>query len=131
VTDDVIGIALKRDVWIVFFHPTIKRIVKEKIRQSQAHEGWRLVPDHYDDGGLSGASLDRPALQALLADVRAGRITTVVVYKVDRLTRSLADFAKLVELFDQFRVSFVSRRRLRQAQPAADVSEPVRPAAGS
>src|ERR1035437_2489798 len=76
--------------------------------KSQAHEGWRLVPDHYDDGGLSGASLDRPVLQALLADVRAGRITTVVVYKVDRLTRSLADFAKLVELFDQFGVSFVS-----------------------
>src|ERR1700687_1388225 len=56
--------------------------------KSQAHEGWRLVPDRYDDGGLSGASLDRPALQTLLADVRAGRTTTVVVYKVDRLTRS-------------------------------------------
>ena len=76
--------------------------------KSQAHEGWRLVPDRYDDGGLSGASLDRPALQNLLADVRAGRITIVVVYKVDRLTRSLADFAKLVELFDQHGVSFVS-----------------------
>jgi len=76
--------------------------------KSQAHEGWRLVPDPYDDGGVSGASLDRPALQTLLADVRAGKITTVVVYKVDRLTRSLADFAKLVELFDQFGVSFVS-----------------------
>ena len=76
--------------------------------KSQAHEGWRLVPDSYDDGGVSGASLDRPALQTLLADVRAGKITTVVVYKVDRLTRSLADFAKLVELFDQFGVSFVS-----------------------
>ena len=73
--------------------------------KSQAHEGWRLVLDHYDDGGLSGASLDRPALQKLLADVRAGRITIVVVYKVDRLTRSLADFAKLVELFDQQGVS--------------------------
>jgi hypothetical protein len=58
--------------------------------------------------GLSGASLDRPALQNLLADVRAGKITIVVVYKVDRLTRSLADFAKLVELFDQYGVSFVS-----------------------
>src|SRR6266498_4809785 len=69
--------------------------------KSQAHEGWRLIPDHYDDGGLSGASLDRPALQTLLSDVRAGKITIVVVYKVDRLTRSLADFAKLVELFDQ------------------------------
>src|SRR5262249_22494248 len=76
--------------------------------KSQAHEGWRLIPDHYDDGGLSGASLDRPALQSLLADVRAGKINIVVVYKVDRLTRSLADFAKLVELFDQHAVSFVS-----------------------
>src|ERR1700746_1926355 len=76
--------------------------------KSQAHEGWRLNPDRYDDGGLSGASLDRPALQKLLADVRAGKITIVVVYKVDRLTRSLADFAKLVELFDEYGVSFVS-----------------------
>src|SRR6266496_5175552 len=76
--------------------------------KSQAHEGWQLFPDHYDDGGLSGASLDRPALQTLLTDVRAGKITIVVVYKVDRLTRSLADFAKLVELFDQHQVSFVS-----------------------
>jgi site-specific DNA recombinase len=75
--------------------------------KSQAHEGWRLVPQRYDDGGLSGA-LDRPALQNLLANVRAGNINTVVVYKVDRLTRSLADFAKLVELFDQQLVSFVS-----------------------
>src|SRR6201981_1098920 len=67
--------------------------------KSQAHEGWRLIPDRYDDGGLSGASLDRPALQNLLTDVRTGKINIVVVYKVDRLTRSLADFAKLVELF--------------------------------
>src|ERR1700756_2858685 len=76
--------------------------------KSQAHEGWRLNPDRYYDGGLSGASLDRPALQQLLADLRAGKITIVVVYKVDRLTRSLADFAKLVELFDEQGVSFVS-----------------------
>jgi site-specific DNA recombinase len=76
--------------------------------RSQAHEGWRLVADRYDDGGLSGASLERPALQALLADVRGRRIDTVVVYKVDRLTRSLADFAKLIELFDAHHVSFVS-----------------------
>jgi site-specific DNA recombinase len=76
--------------------------------KSQAHEGWRLIPGHYDDGGLSGASLDRPALRSLLADVAAGKINIVVVYKVDRLTRSLADFAKLVELFDQHAVSFVS-----------------------
>src|SRR3954469_15962194 len=76
--------------------------------KSQAHEGWRLVPDRYDDGGLSGASLDRPALQLLLEAVRAGKVNTIVVYKVDRLTRSLTDFAKLVELFDQYGVSFVS-----------------------
>src|SRR5436305_4701220 len=76
--------------------------------KSQAHEGWRLVPDRYDDGAFSGASLERPALQKLLADVRSGKIDIVVVYKVDRLTRSLADFAKLVELFDRHAVSFVS-----------------------
>ncbi len=68
--------------------------------KSQAHEGWRAIPDHYDDGGLSGASLDRPALQTLLADIRARKIDIVVVYKVDRLTRALGDFAKLVEVFD-------------------------------
>src|SRR5256884_2093772 len=76
--------------------------------KSQAHEGWRLIPGRYDDGAFSGASLDRPALQQLLADVRAGNIDIVLVYKVDRLTRSLADFAKLIELFDVHGVSFVS-----------------------
>jgi len=76
--------------------------------KSQAHEGWRLVPEHYDDGGLSGASLDRPALQLLLDQVRSGEVDVIVVYKVDRLTRSLADFAKLVETFDKHEVSFVS-----------------------
>jgi DNA invertase Pin-like site-specific DNA recombinase len=74
----------------------------------QAHEGWRLIPDRYDDGAFSGASLDRPALQTLLNDIKSKKIDIVVVYKVDRLTRSLADFAKLVELFDQNTVSFVS-----------------------
>ena len=76
--------------------------------KSQAHEGWRLIPGRYDDGAFSGASLDRPALQQLLADVQAGKIDIVLVYKVDRLTRSLADFAKLIELFDAHGVSFVS-----------------------
>src|SRR3989475_10689660 len=76
--------------------------------KSQAHEGWRLIPARYDDGAFSGASLDRPALQKLLAEVREGRIDVVLVYKVDRLTRSLADFAKLMELFDAHDVSFVS-----------------------
>jgi len=76
--------------------------------KSQAHEGWRQIPARYDDGAFSGASLDRPALQQLLAEVRAGKIEIVLVYKVDRLTRSLADFAKLIELFDAHGVSFVS-----------------------
>jgi site-specific DNA recombinase len=76
--------------------------------KSQAHEGWTLVRDRFDDGGLSGASLDRPALQNLLDYIRAHRVDIIVVYKVDRLTRSLADFAKLVELFDEHEASFVS-----------------------
>jgi site-specific DNA recombinase len=76
--------------------------------RSQAHAGWALARTRYDDGGFSGGSTDRPALQQLLADIRAHRINVIVVYKVDRLTRSLADFAKLVELFDTHGVSFVS-----------------------
>jgi len=75
---------------------------------SQQHEGWVLVRTRYDDGGFSGGKLERPALQRLLADIRMGRIDIVVVYKVDRLTRSLADFARLVEIFDAQNVSFVS-----------------------
>jgi DNA invertase Pin-like site-specific DNA recombinase len=76
--------------------------------RSQAHAGWTQIRARYDDGGFSGGNTDRPALQRLLEDVRAGKIDVIVVYKVDRLTRSLADFAKLVELFDHHNVSFVS-----------------------
>jgi site-specific DNA recombinase len=76
--------------------------------RSQAHAGWSLVRMKYDDGGFSGGNTERPALQRLLQDVRTNNIDVIVVYKVDRLTRSLADFAKLVELFDQHNVSFVS-----------------------
>lgn len=76
--------------------------------KSQAHAGWTLLKTKYDDGGFSGGNTDRPALQRLLEDVRGGKIDIIVVYKVDRLTRSLADFAKLVELFDRQNVSFVS-----------------------
>ena len=76
--------------------------------RSQAHAGWTMLRSKYDDGGFSGGNTDRPALQRLLDDVRAGKIDIIVVYKVDRLTRSLADFAKLVELFDKHNVSFVS-----------------------
>jgi site-specific DNA recombinase len=76
--------------------------------KSQAHAGWTLIRSRYDDGGYSGGSTDRPDLQRLLEDIRARKIDVIVVYKVDRLTRSLADFAKLVELFDAHGVSFVS-----------------------
>src|SRR5881398_2808949 len=76
--------------------------------RSQAHAGWALIRSKYDDGGFSGGTTERPALQRLLEDVRTGKIDIIVVYKVDRLTRSLADFAKLVELFDKHGVSFVS-----------------------
>jgi site-specific DNA recombinase len=75
---------------------------------SQAHAGWTLLRVKYDDGGFSGGNTERPALQRLLEDVRAGKVQVIVVYKVDRLTRSLADFAKLVDLFDAHSVSFVS-----------------------
>lgn len=75
---------------------------------SQRHEGWIAVEEGYDDGGYSGGNLDRPALRRLLTDIEAGRIDIVVVYKIDRLTRSLPDFAKLVEVFDRNGVSFVS-----------------------
>jgi len=75
---------------------------------SQKAEGWVLLPEHYDDGGLSGGTLERPALMRLMRDLEAGKLDQIVVYKIDRLTRSLADFAKLVELFDAHGVSFVS-----------------------
>jgi site-specific DNA recombinase len=75
---------------------------------SQASEGWSLLPDEYDDGGISGGTLDRPALQRLLADITGGKIDIVVVYKVDRLTRSLVDFSTLVQAFDAANTSFVS-----------------------
>ena len=85
-----------------------QREASEAYIKSQAHEGWKLIRTRYDDGGYSGGSMDRPALQKLLEDVRGRRIDVIVVYKVDQLTRSLADFAKLVELFDAHQGSFVS-----------------------
>jgi site-specific DNA recombinase len=75
---------------------------------SQKHEGWGVVRTSYDDGGYSGGTMERPALQRLIADIEAGKVDVVVVYKVDRLTRALSDFAKLVEIFDRRGVSFVS-----------------------
>ena len=76
--------------------------------KSQASEGWRAVPTRYDDGGFSGASMERPALKRLLCDIEAGKVDVVVVYKIDRLTRSLPDFARMIEIFDRRPVSFVS-----------------------
>ena len=75
---------------------------------SQRHAGWTAFADMYDDGGLSGGTMERPALQRLLADIKAGKVQIVVVYKVDRLTRSLADFAKIVDVLDAHGASFVS-----------------------
>ena len=80
----------------------------EAFINSQVHEGWVCLRTGYDDGGFSGATMDRPALQRLLADIAAGRVDTIVVYKIDRLTRSLADFAKIVETLDVRSASFVS-----------------------
>jgi site-specific DNA recombinase len=80
----------------------------EAFIRSQRHEGWSCLPQAYDDGGRSGGNLERPALQQLLAEIREGKVDVVVVYKIDRLTRSLADFAKIVEIFDAKGVSFVS-----------------------
>jgi site-specific DNA recombinase len=75
---------------------------------SQEHEGWTPLATRYDNGGFSGGSMDRPALQQLLSDIQAGKLDTLAVYRVDRLTRSLTDFAKIIEIFDSHPVSFVS-----------------------
>ena len=85
-----------------------QREAGEAYVRSQAGEGWKPLPQHYDDGGFSGGNMDRPALRRLLEDVDAGKVDVIVVYKVDRLTRSLMDFARIVERLDARSVSFVS-----------------------
>ena len=85
-----------------------QREASEAFIKSQKHEGWQLVKTSYDDGGYSGGTMNRPALQLLMQDIEAGKIDVIVVYKVDRLSRSLHDFAKMVEVFDKRGVSFVS-----------------------
>jgi len=85
-----------------------QREAGEAYIKSQQHEGWVCVPSQYDDGGYTGANMDRPAMRRLLADIEAGKIDCVVVYKVDRLSRSLLDFARIMETFDRHNVSFVS-----------------------
>jgi site-specific DNA recombinase len=86
----------------------VQREACEAYIVSQRHAGWVALIDMYDDGGLSGGTMERPALKRLLEDIKTGKIQTVVVYKVDRLTRSLADFAKIVDIFDAYNASFVS-----------------------
>ena len=85
-----------------------QRLSGENYIASQAHENWRLISKHYDDGGFSGGNMERPALKELFEDIKSGLIDMVVVYKIDRLSRSLFDFAKIIELFDKYDVSFVS-----------------------
>jgi len=85
-----------------------QRDAGEAYIKSQQHEGWTCLPDLYDDGGFTGANIDRPALKRLMADIEAGKVDCVVVYKVDRLSRSLLDFGRLMETFDKYKVSFVS-----------------------
>jgi len=97
--------------------------------KSQSHEGWISVADDYDDGGFSGGNMERPALKRLLADIEAGRIDIVVVYKIDRLTRSLTDFSRMIDVFERHGVSFVSvTQRLIRAHPCA---RPLRAASPS
>jgi DNA invertase Pin-like site-specific DNA recombinase len=89
------SLAAQREACVAFIH-------------SQRHEGWRVLDAHYDDGGYSGATLERPALKRLLADIAAGKLDCVVIYKLDRLTRALTDFAKIVEAFDARGIALVS-----------------------
>ncbi len=89
---------------------------------SQAHEGWEQIHEHYDDGGWSGGNMDRPGLKQLLADVAAGKVDVIVVYKVDRLTRSLADFARIVDTARQ------GRRVIRQRNPGVQYDDQHGPA---
>ena len=85
-----------------------QREAGENFVMSMKHQGWVILPDHYDDGGYSGGNLKRPALKRLMADVEKGKVDMIVVYKIDRLTRSLLDFAQLVQTFEKHQCSFVS-----------------------
>ena len=85
-----------------------QRAAGEAYVASQSAEGWLLVPDRYDDGGISGATLERPGLKRLLADIETGKVDLVVVYKIDRISRSLMDFAKLIDIFERNNVTFVA-----------------------
>lgn len=91
-----------------------QREAAEAFIASQKHEGWNFIADHFYDGGYTGANMNRPALERLVAAIEAKQVDCVVVYKVDRLSRSLIDFAKMMELFDRHGVSFVSVTQLKK-----------------
>ena len=99
-----------------------QREAGENYIRSQVNEGWEIIADEYDDGGFTGGNMDRPALQRLMADIEAGKVDCVVVYKVDRLSRSLLDFARLMEVFDRHRVSFVSVTQRLLTHPRSSIS---------
>ena len=100
--------SLRRRAWSRSSTPSTPSGSAARRTSRARHEGWQCLPDRYDDGGFSGGNMDRPALKRLLADIEAGKIDCVVVYKVDRLSRSLLDFARMMEVFDRHGVSFVS-----------------------
>lgn len=85
-----------------------QREAGENFVMSQKAQGWEILPDHYDDGGYSGGNMNRPALERLFADIEADKVDMIVVYKIDRLPRSLMDFSKMIEIFDAHNCSFVS-----------------------
>ena len=85
-----------------------QRLSAESYIASQAHEGWECIATQYNDGGYSGGTLERPALQRLLDDIKSGKVDCIVVYKIDRLTRSLLDFSRIIELLDEYKCSFVA-----------------------
>ena len=85
-----------------------QRLAGEMFIASQLSEGWVCLPDRYDDGGYTGGNMDRPALQRLMADIEAGKVDSIVVYKVDRLSRSLIDFSKIMDVLERHKVAFVS-----------------------
>ncbi len=100
-----------------------QREAAENYIASQRHENWVALPDHYDDGGFSGGNTDRPALKRLIADVERGQISTIVVYKYDRLSRSMLDFLQLLDFFKRHGVSFVSvSQRFDTSSPVGEMT---------
>lgn len=104
-----------------------QRDAGEAFIRSQQHEGWECSPNRYDDGGFTGGNMDRPALQRLMADIESGKVNCVVVYKVDRLSRSLLDFARMMETFEQYQVSLTGENVLDLFGGSGSRATPARP----